>query len=227
MSRSDWLPSRREDQLLMADSWGEKVSEQYEAWKVPQATITKLSAAATEARSSIKTPPGQRDPVANARIRMAFKELTAQMRDMRKRHFFMPPLTEMDLAALGLRPRDSTPTNVPPPAIPVEGRLTFPAIGLVEMREMRATGEKRDVRSKHGVRIYYGIMGTPSETDRFRISARPSTGDDLPHSVFTRRNRYRFDFTGESGREIFFCMRFENSKGESGPWGEVISAFIP
>ena len=29
------------------------------------------------------------------------------------------------------------------------------------------------------------------------------------------------------GKEVFFCMRYENSKGEAGPWGIILSAFIP
>ena len=227
MNNSDWLPGRREAQLLMAESWGEIMSEQHEAWKIPTATLTKFSAALLAAMNENKLPIGARTPVTNARLRMAFDNLTGQMRDIRRRHFFVPPLDDADLAALGLRPRDTIPTTIPPPAIPVSGELSFPAVGMVEMRRITAAGEKRDVRSKHGVRIYYGIVGEPSETDKFRIRERPLTGDDLPHSVFTRRSRFRFDFTGESGREVFFCMRFENSKGEAGPWGEIISAFIP
>ena len=227
MKNSDWLPRRRETQLAMAESWGEVISENIETWKIPPATLTKFAAAITAAMNEHRLPINARTAVTNARLKMAFSELTAQMRDIRRRHFFIPPLDEADFAALGLRPKDTTPTTVPPPAIPVTGKLSFPAVGMVEMREISAAGEKSDVRSKHGVRIYYGIMGEPSETDKFRISSRPTTGDDLPHSVFTRRSRYRFDFTGENGRAVFFCMRFENSKGETGPWGKIISAFIP
>jgi len=134
-----------------------------------------------------------------------------------------PNVTVVDRTAMNIPIYDTTPTTVPPPAIPVTGILSFPATGLVEMREIRAAGEKRDERSKYGVRIYYGIIGGIKNV----ITARPATGDDLPYSVFTRQKRYRFDFTGESGKEIFFCMRYENSKGQAGPWGKIISAFVP
>ena len=133
-----------------------------------------------------------------------------------------------DRATMKIPIRDTTLTTVPPPSTPVTGRLSFPAIGLVEMREIRAAGEKTpDDRSKHGVRIYFGIVGDLAEGKRFRIAQRPKTGDDLPHSVFTRQQRCRFDFTGENGREVFFCMRYENAKGQAGPWGKMISAFVP
>ena len=134
-----------------------------------------------------------------------------------------PNVTLADRGIMKLPVYDVTPTNIPPPAIPVTGILTFPAVGLVEMRNMQPAGDKRDERSKHGVRIYYGVLGGNVKA----IPARPATGDDLPHSVFTRKSRYRFDFTGESGKEVFFCMRYENSKGEAGPWGKIISSHIP
>ena len=52
-------------------------------------------------------------------------------------------------------------------------------------------------------------------------------GNNLPHSVFTRQKRYRFAFSEQGGKEVFFCMRYENSKGEAWPWGKIISAHVP
>lgn len=227
MKRSDWFPTKRETQLAMAESWGEAIAEKRTEWNIPQTILIKFTAAITNASNEHRLPQSGRNAVTNARLRMAFNELTALMRDIKKRYFFIPPLDEVDFAALGIKPKDTTLTTVPQPIISVDGKLLFPAVGMVEMREIKPAGEKSDARSTHGVRIYYGITGEPTETNRFRISNRPATGNDLPHSVFTRRNRHRFDFTGESGKEVFFCMRYENSKGEAGPWGKIISAFIP
>ena len=138
-----------------------------------------------------------------------------------------PYVTNPDRETMGLTIYDVIPSTVPPPSVPVEGDLFFPAAGLVEVKNIRATGILVDKKSGYGVRIYYGIMGTPDEADRFRLNRPPKTGDDLPHSVFTRQKKYRFDFTGESGRQIFICLRFENSKGQAGPWGKIIQAFVP
>ena len=136
-------------------------------------------------------------------------------------------ITEEDRSLMGLPQRNATSANVPPPVTPPAGILAYPARGLMEMRDIRPAADKPDARAGYGVRIYYGIMGVPSETNRFRIAERPKTGNDLPHSVFTRRKRHLFDFAGENGREVFFCMRYENSKGQPGPWGDIISAHIP
>ena len=112
----------------------------------------------------------------------------------------------------------------------MEGSLTFRGLGLIEMRDIRPAADKPDARAGYGVRIYYGIMGeAPSENagDKFRLTATPEHGSDLPHSVFTRKKRHLFDFTKNRGKAAYFCMRYENSKGEAGPWGKIYEAFIP
>jgi hypothetical protein len=86
-------------------------------------------------------------------------------------------------------------------------------------------------RADYGVRIFWGVLGESSATDKFRISVPPKSGDDLPHSTFTRRKRYRFDFPEEDrGKTVYFCLRYENSKGGKdgeGPFGPIFSAIIP
>jgi hypothetical protein len=54
------------------------------------------------------------------------------------------------------------------------------------------------------------------------------SGEELPHSRFTRRKKELFDFPQEDrGKTIYFCVRYENAKGEPGPWGPIFSAVIP
>jgi hypothetical protein len=71
------------------------------------------------------------------------------------------------------------------------------------------------------------VLAAPAAHDKFRLSAPPKTGDDLPHSVFTRKKSHLFAFAGDSGNAVYFCMRYENSKGEAGPWGPVVETHIP
>jgi hypothetical protein len=54
------------------------------------------------------------------------------------------------------------------------------------------------------------------------------TGDELPHSRFTRRPSEAFDFAQtDSGKTAYFSARFKNAKGEPRPWGPVFHAVIP
>ena len=228
MSRqTDWMPRIRSVQLEMGNNWSTILAEKAELWKVPEALTAVLKESVNEAASQLAVPIPERNAVTTARMNDAFKNLSTIMRDIKKRYFYVPPLTNSDMVALGLKLKDVIPTNVPPPSIPVTGRLTFPSIGLVEMCEISPDGEKSDDRSKYGVRIYFGVLSDATSTYKHRIAAPPKTGDDLPHSVFTRQKRYRFAFSDQRGKEAFFCMRFENSKGEAGPWGKIISAFVP
>jgi hypothetical protein len=105
-------------------------------------------------------------------------------------------------------------------------------IHQVELQHIRPVGNfgVPDLRSEYGVRIYYGLSGPPSDKYRFRLPEPPKSGKDLPDSIFTRRKKERFDFDGESGNRVWFCMRYENAKGREegqGPFGPILSAVIP
>jgi hypothetical protein len=79
-------------------------------------------------------------------------------------------------------------------------------------------------RADYGYRVYYGILppgGASVERatgpQRELVKA-PASGDDLPHSKFTRRKKELFDFPAEdSGKTVYFYVRYENAKGEPGP----------
>jgi hypothetical protein len=43
-------------------------------------------------------------------------KLTAHMRDIKRRYFLIPPLTEADIISLGLKPHDPHPTPSGQPA---------------------------------------------------------------------------------------------------------------
>jgi len=226
--RGDYIPTNSIQFGVFMRTMLEYVNEHKTAWgHIPASVVTTMWNLHDTFSNAQEVTQGQHTPAQNLARREAQAIATKAIRALVNQYLRFAPVTNVDRVAMGVRNRDTTITFVPPPGIPVTGILSFPAVGLVEMRNISAAGEKRDERSKYGVRIYFGIMGQPSEKNKFRLSARPATGDDLPHSVFTRRNRYRFDFTGESGREVFFCMRFENSKGHAGPWGKIISAFVP
>jgi hypothetical protein len=130
---------------------------------------------------------------------------------------------------MGIPPVDKIHTNVPAPEAQVEADLVFPGIHLVELRKIRPVAgfDPPDPRSDYGVRIYYGLTGEASEQFPFRLAGPLKTAKKLPYSVWTRKRKERFDFEGESGNTVYFCLRYENGKGEAGPFGPVLSAVIP
>ncbi|MDR2136498.1 MAG: hypothetical protein LBO76_07775, partial [Treponema sp.] len=62
------------------------------------------------------------------------------------------------------------------------------------------------------------------------VTGEPKQGSGLLNSIFSRRKKECFNFEGESGSRVYFCLRYENAKGREegqGPFGPVLSAVIP
>jgi hypothetical protein len=224
------MPGSRMDILTMCRNWlNYMTSERRTAWGVPAAEFMELGDLYGTAQELLQQAmdEDERTHVITVECQAAFKALTAKMRFFKDRYFKIPPLTEGDLAALGLKPK-SPPSPIPVPENQPEADLTFPGIHLVELRKIRAmSGTAPDERSDYGVRIYYSFTGEASERFPFRLKGPLKSGEELPYSKFTRRKKERFDFDGESGSTVYFCLRYENSKGEAGPFGPVLSAVIP
>jgi hypothetical protein len=56
----------------------------------------------------------------------------------------------------------------------------------------------------------------------------PASAKQLPHSRFSRRKKVKFAFDPEdTGKRAYFAVRYENGKGDMGPWGPMISAIVP
>ncbi|MDR2020564.1 MAG: hypothetical protein LBQ14_07345 [Treponema sp.] len=226
----DWLPSARTEILEMCRSWNEYMTAaRRTAWGVPQDQYNELLGLFDAAQALMRKAMDEavRTHVITVECQAAFKALKEKMRFFKDRYFKLFPLTEGDLAALGLKERDP-PSPIARPEAQAEADITFPGIHLVELQNIRTVkGTVPDPRSDYGVRIYYGLSGPASEKFPFRITGTPKSGRDLPYSLFTRRKKERFDFDGESGNTVYFCLRYENSKGEAGPFGPVLSAVIP
>jgi hypothetical protein len=228
---TDWLPGRREEQLSMARNWMLIIRNfgPTNPWNIPDAQVTELRDLHDAAETIFQqAQSSERTPVITAECKVAFDALTEKMRFFKSHYFLLPPLTAADLISLGLKPRDP-PSPVPVPEAQPEADLTFPGIHLVELRKIRSVSGSTapDFRSDYGVRIYYGLSGDPTEAHRFRVTGTPKTGKDLPESIFTRRKKERFDFDGESGKTVYFCLRYENPTGAAGSFGPILSAIIP
>jgi hypothetical protein len=197
----------------MAKDWKNYAGPKAAEWGIPNSVITELSALIVAAGDALAIAKNEasRTSVANAQCRAAFEALTAFMRDMKRRYFLIPPLTEADIIALGLKPHDTTPTHSGPPTahVAVETYL----VGRYELgvRIVYVDGSPDDPANK-GYRIYYRVVGageTPP-TD-------PERPGELPLSFFTHRRKDLIEFAyGDSGKTAYFAVQVEND-GKKGP----------
>jgi hypothetical protein len=202
------------------------------------ADLANLTGEATTALNQAQNTE-QRTPVITAQCKAAFDALIAKMRYIKSHYFLTPPLTDADLVSLELKPKDTTHTPVPAPVNQPGIEINKWAPHTLGFRRFTAT-DLGGGESDYGIRVYYalveiGAVATsekPSATrltaEVYIISAPPQTPADLPNSFFTRRYNDLLELPPEaSGKTCYLAARFENSKGQSGPWGTMIQAIIP
>jgi hypothetical protein len=219
--RSNWLPSKRADILAMAKAWIEVFKEGniWEDWGFTEEEIFELTRLHADARIAFDRNNGPgRGPATAAALKTTMDSLVAFMRDIRRRRIFVPPLSNADLARLGLRPHDTTPTPQPVPS-------SVPEIETITsvIRELRF--RLRDFGSKH--------WGKPEHVHGFEFlwliaDARPAHVGHLSNIVTGTRNPVVLMFDeADRGKRVFFAARWVNNTLQPGPWSDIESAVIP
>jgi hypothetical protein len=217
---TDWLPPSRAAQLAMAQDWITVVSAKTAAWSIPQPAINDLDTLAGHAAAALTAAQNEttRTPVATAQCKEAFDALAAKMRDFKRRYFLTPPLAGPDYISLGLKPRDTTPTQSGTPTAQVTIETYLVGRHELGVKMIYVTGNAAEPANK-GYRIWYSLIAQ-GETP-------PANPDDLRKSFYTKRKKdvIEFDFN-DSGKTAYMAVQVEND-GKKGPWGPLVSALIP
>jgi hypothetical protein len=166
--------------------------------------------------------PPTRTPILNERLRLAEAPFREVYRKLYIGLFKESPLvTDDDLLAMGLPTRHSggnTPAPVPAshPAAEIDSselrRLS------IHFYEDRGAHRKAKPRGVHGAEIRWTVRDTSGEVHL----------KDLIHSSFDTHTPVIFDFEDEQrGKVFYFALRWENTRGDKGPFGPVENAIIP
>jgi hypothetical protein len=190
------------------------------AWGVPSDSVVELGVLTTAADSALTAAKNEdtRTPVATAQCRTDFDAMTAAMRDMKKRYFYVPPLQESDLVALGLKIPDSTSTSSGDPTAQVTLETYLVGRHQLGVKIIYLTGSPHDAANK-GYRIWYSVIAQGDA---------PITNPGvLNESFYTKRKKDVVDFDyDDSGKIAYLAVQVENG-GRKGPWGPITSALIP
>jgi hypothetical protein len=204
----------------MGKNWAVILSAQGKAWNIPAAVVQELTALIGTADNVLAAAKNEstRTPVVTAHCREVFGRLEDAMRDIKKRYFYAPPLTEADIIALGLKPRDTTPSASGKPTAQVTVETFLTGRHELGLRIVYVTGSPEDKANKE-YRIWYAVVG-PGEKA-------PERPEELSRSFSTKREEgvVEFDY-GDSGKKAYFAVQVENG-GQKGPWGPLVSALIP
>lgn len=131
-----------------------------------------------------------------------------------------PLITDMDMENMGL-PKHASNERTPAPLPATYPDFTIDTT-VIRQLSVHFRDHDHERRAKpagvHGVEIKWGFGG----------EVPPADGDKIPNSVFDTRSPYTLTFDGDDrGRVVYFCLRWENTRGDKGPWSEVVGAVVP
>jgi hypothetical protein len=204
----------------MCREWITILGTKAPAWNIPAPAVQDLGTVYGGAQSALDTAMNEstRTQVVNTLCRDAFTALEADMRNVKSRYFFVPPLTNADLVSLGLKPRDDTRTPAGTPTGQATLEIFLRGRHELGFRIVFLTGDPNDKANKV-FRIWYLVQDKS-------LSA-PIGPELLTKSYSTRRMRDIIPFEyQDSGSMAHLAVQIENGNLK-GSWGPLISVIIP
>jgi hypothetical protein len=130
-----------------------------------------------------------------------------------------PLVSDEDLVSMGMPARNTGRTPSPVEKSYPDYEIDSSTIRRLAIHYFDPT--KRATRGKppgqHGAEIRWAILDSP-----------PKSINELVNSSFITRSPLILDFDeSQRGKTVYFCLRWENTRGEKGPWSEIVSAIIP
>jgi hypothetical protein len=162
--------------------------------------------------------PETRTPVITLAKQEARKSYEPPLRQLIQMLESNPRVSVEELKEMGIAIPDHT--NTPAPVA-----TTYPVYTLVSsvIRFLKiyfqalGSNHKGKPHGQHGAEIRWAILDAP-----------PGSVNDLSHSAFDTSSPFSLEFDeADRGKTVYFCMRWENTRGEKGPWGEILFAIIP
>jgi hypothetical protein len=128
-------------------------------------------------------------------------------------------LTDADRESLGLPvyKNGHTPSPVAGEAPDVDVDTSTIAHLGIHFFKKGGSHKKGKPDGQHGAEIGWLISDTP-----------PARWDELIHSAIDTNSPFTLSFENDQrGKTVYFALRWENTRGEKGPWTEILNAIIP
>jgi hypothetical protein len=190
-------------------------------WNIPEKGMTAIVAlqADFENKYAIAETPETRTSVAILAKTEARRTLETSLRAFLKSYImYNPDVTDADKRAMALPLHDTKPTPTPVPTTYPEAEADTSVIRRLTLH-FHDNGSKSKAKPAgvHGAEIRWAILDTP-----------PATINELTTSSFDTHTPFTLQFEeNQRGKTVYFCLCWENTRGEKGAWGEIVSAIIP
>jgi hypothetical protein len=221
MSRPDFIPTKDRDFLAWMINFLRYLFPALGRLNFPPDKYQELSMQRDEFASKLETAeePATRTKTSVQAKNDARRTLEKNLRALIKEYLsFNHALTNEDRDDLGLPIPKASRTPAPVADTYPGFRIDSSVLRLLIIHFFSLGGaSKAKPPGQHGVEIKWVI----SETPVINIA-------DLLHSAFDTRSPYTLEFTGDQrGKTVYIALCWENTRGEKGPWSDIVSAIIP
>jgi hypothetical protein len=221
MSKIDFIPRADNLFLIWLKTLLAYVQTKLGLWNIPQAPVNELQTLTATFETALATAE---NPVTRTKVTVQVKKDARKTVESKIRIFlkayvtYNPAVTDADRDAMSLPIHKTTRTDVPIPTTTIEAEVSLPSPGVVEISFHDAKSEhKAKPAGVHGAEIAWAILDTP-----------PVDWRELTHSTFDTHTPQRLMFDGaDRGKTLYFALRWENMRGEKGPWNDIQSTIIP
>jgi len=216
----DFIPGPDGDLVEFAETFTTAATAQAAALGIPTADITDLTAKKTAFATAYNT---SQQPSASSlditRKNEARADLVAAIRRIKNK--YIDPADDLkvsDREAFGLPPKDDIRTSIPVPVITVALAVRPREARQIEVERWVAETESRANPYGMDGAVLYEKVGGPA----------PTLPEELPQSMILKRHKTIRDYPEtDRGKPVWYAARWQNSKGEKGPWGDIVEAYIP
>jgi hypothetical protein len=177
-----------------------------------------MSADKWDLRYAAYLDPLMRTPLITAEKTAARKVYEPLVSQLAKGLRVNPRVSENDRLELGLPDYDTTPTQSQPPHSWPVATITPVGAGLLRIDVHDSeTGHKGKGPDIHGHEMRFAVLPEP-----------PKSVEEILRSEFSTRSSHTLEFDQIlRGKTVYFCFRWENNRGQKGPWSEILIAIIP
>ncbi|MDR2040729.1 MAG: hypothetical protein LBP98_00215 [Tannerella sp.] len=221
MRRNDYMPQKDADFDILQTNVYNAAQANASKWLIPQELVTALDVPRQRwsAAYAAYCVTASRTPAVTREKNDAGADYRAVLRTfIQGQIMHNSRVSDGERLAMGLPVYDRKPTQARPPETRTEMEIFFPQI-------MKHILHVRDSESKSA--------GKPAHVIGFEIWRR--TGGDTEPAFeemqfveLATRSPHTLEYTSaDRGKMVWYATRWVNTRGEKGPWSEILSAIVP
>jgi hypothetical protein len=222
MSNSNFIPSREVDFFIWQGVFMTGASSRYKVLGISDNVWKELLDLQSDYRNKyhIAENPETHTPGAVERRKEARKGYEARLRIVIKGYVtYNPTVTDDERKDLGLPVHKTghTPSSVADDAPDLEVDISTIGRLIIHFFMRGGRHKKGKPAGQHGAEVGWMIGDTP-----------PARWEDLTHSAIDTNSPFTLSFENDQrGKTVYFALRWENTRGEKGPWSDIMVAIIP